>query len=890
MMTGPILNRPSVRSFLIYLLLACLLPGVVGAVTLLILDYREGRDEISKDTLQTARALSQAVDNKILKAQALAQGLASADALAEGDFPKFYRQARRTLEQTGLPGTVSLADPAGQQIINTLRDFGQPLPPHGSPELIRTIFDTGRPAVSDLYSGRVRGSPIVSVGVPVTVSGKVAYALTISILPEEFNGILLAQRQPADRVSVILDSTGTVVTRTRGEAERIGRKASPGLLKRLGESDEGFFENVTTDGEPVVSVYRRSPMTGWSVAIGISREKLGAALTRTLSLLALGVAGLFAVGLALAWFVGAKISRSIRALVAPALSLGAGEPVALPSVEVKEAAEVAAAMGEAGRLLAERTAALNEREIQLSLFIEGAPAAIAMFDTDMRYMAASRRLIADYGLPWEPHELVGKSHYEVFPEICQRWRDIHARVLAGKTQGCDADPFPRKDGRTDWVRWRMEPWLTADGEIGGCLLFAENITALKEAQTALAELNASLERQVQERTTQLAQAQKMEAIGRLTGGVAHDFNNILQALASCLYVVERRLPAGTPPRVIDSAMQAIDSGAKLTKAMLAFAGRQALVPEAVDLDRLFDEIGPIIERTLGGRICVVFEVHPGTPAALADRAQVESALLNLAINARDAMPTGGLLTLRATRAVVRRGEASHPPELAVGTYVAISVQDTGTGMDPATLSRVFEPFFTTKEIGKGTGLGLSMVHGMAAQSGGAVAIASAPGCGTEVTLYLPSAAAQADEALRADEELPPGDGSTVLLVDDNPLVRDALKATIEALGYRVVDAGSGAAALAALEAAEGIAALVTDYAMPGMNGAELIQQIRRRAADVPVLLITGYAERPDVPEGVMVLQKPFQPEDLAARLAEILAGEPASGAGLPSPVLAELPA
>lgn len=418
------------------------------------------------------------------------------------------------------------------------------------------------------------------------------------------------------------------------------------------------------------------------------------------------------------------------------------------------------------------------------------------------------------------------------------------------------------------------------GEREDVIALMLDITDRRRAEQELERLNADLERQIRERTAELVQLQKMEAIGQLTGGVAHDFNNVLQGLESCLSALKQYVPEGAPRTLYDTAKRSIESGSRLTQALLAFARRQTLVPEPIDVRQLFGNLGPLLERTLGGLIRIRFEPHADTPAVLADRGQLESALLNLAINARDAMPGGGALVFRAAP-VIADGKGDTPRELTPGEYVAISVEDSGTGMDEATLARVFEPFFTTKEFGKGSGLGLSMVQGMAVQSGGSVSIASTPGQGTTLTLYLPRAAEPVPEKASPQPASQSGSGRTVLLVDDNDLVRTAVQITLERQGHRVLAANGGEAALEFLRDGERIDVLVTDYAMPGMNGAEVTRHARGLMPELPVLVITGYAEGPSEMDGVAFIQKPFETAALVSNVAALLDREPRE-AGLAS--------
>ncbi|PWC51594.1 response regulator [Azospirillum sp. TSA6c] len=374
---------------------------------------------------------------------------------------------------------------------------------------------------------------------------------------------------------------------------------------------------------------------------------------------------------------------------------------------------------------------------------------------------------------------------------------------------------------------------------------------------------------------QLHQAQKMEALGQLTGGVAHDFNNLLQGIVSCLAVLAPTVPDGTPRELFEAANRSIERGARLTQSLLSFARRQTLMPEPTDLGDLLTGMSSLLERSLGGQISVTIQVPPGLPAALIDRAQLESAILNLAINARDAMPCGGRLSLTASVAEIGDGEtgssAAVPAELRPGTYVAIRVADTGTGIDPSVLPHVFEPFFTTKPLDKGSGLGLSMVQGMATQSGGGVHIDSTLGGGTAITLYLPSVAAVAGRPAGTAADVERGEGRTVLLVEDDAIVRMGTMALLESQGHHVIEAESGETALALLQDGAEIDALVTDFAMPGMNGAEVVRAVRTLRPGLPALIVTGYADTPDLGEAVRLLRKPFSPNQIAEQLAAMLA-------------------
>ena len=400
-----------------------------------------------------------------------------------------------------------------------------------------------------------------------------------------------------------------------------------------------------------------------------------------------------------------------------------------------------------------------------------------------------------------------------------------------------------------------------------------------EARDVLARSREDLERLVAERTrereealAQLHEAQKLETIGQLTGGVAHDFNNLLTPVMGNLDMLRRRISADDlrSQRLIENALQATGRAATLVQRLLAFARRQDLQPRAVDVSSLIMGIEDLVTRSIGPTIEVVFDAPQELPAARVDPSQLELALLNLAINARDAMPRGGRLTIAVgldeARAV--RGE-----RLEEGDYIRISVIDTGVGMDASTLKRAVEPFFSTKGVGKGTGLGLSMVHGLAAQSGGALVLSSTPGIGTRAELWLPIAdeEAAASEQMQVETVLA-ARPATVLLVDDEELVRIGTAEMLMDLGYSVIQAGSGVEALALLRGREAdIDLLVTDYLMPGLSGADVAQEARRLRPELPALLMTGYTNLVQGPGAELPrLAKPFRQVELASRLAELL--------------------
>jgi len=396
-----------------------------------------------------------------------------------------------------------------------------------------------------------------------------------------------------------------------------------------------------------------------------------------------------------------------------------------------------------------------------------------------------------------------------------------------------------------------------------------------ERTAELAEANTELERRVEERTAEREQAlaqvhemQKLDSLGQLTGGLAHDFNNLLMAILGNLEMMSRRIGEEDPSRrLIDGASRAAERGAALTKRLLAFARRQELRPEPVDVQRLIEDMSDLLRRTLGPTIELVASFPDDLALVHVDPNQLELAILNLSINARDAMPQGGKLAISARRETIG---PNNQRELAAGEFVRITVNDSGLGMDEATLKRAAEPFFTTKGLGKGTGLGLSSVYGMAKQSGGAIGIASRVGVGTTVELWLPVAAEAerrivAGVAAAATSECAKTRACSILLVDDDPMVAETTVGMLEVLGHRVKVASSGGRALEMLVADASVDLVITDYAMPGMTGKELARRIRETRPNLPVVLASGYAELAAQDDsGLPRLDKPYALDKLAS--------------------------
>ena len=456
-------------------------------------------------------------------------------------------------------------------------------------------------------------------------------------------------------------------------------------------------------------------------------------------------------------------------------------------------------------------------------------------------------------------EILGQNFSRFYSEA-DRMAGIPSRALetASREGRFEAEGWRiRKDGSRFWANVVIDAIRSPMGELLGFAKVTRDLTERRETQLALEEAREAI-----------FQSQKMDAIGKLTGGVAHDFNNLLAVIVGSLDLARQRLETGGDiSRYIDNAMTAADRGATLTQRMLAFARRQELKLGSVDCIALVRNMAGLLKSTLGSTVTIETRFPLSLSSAHADPAQLELALLNLAVNARDAMPGGGRIIVEGSEAHL---QTEQRPDLPTGDYIRLSVIDEGEGMDEDTLARAREPFFTTKGIGKGTGLGLSMVHGFAEQCGGSLIISSERGSGTTVSLWLPVATEEEDaidDEHQGQSPVATSDQPLVILaVDDDDLVLTNTAGMLEELGHTVFQAGSGADAMRMLAEGE-VDLVITDHAMPHMTGAQLADALDESHPGLPVIIITGYAELPPHATKRLRLDKPFRQAELARMLS-----------------------
>jgi PAS domain S-box-containing protein len=555
------------------------------------------------------------------------------------------------------------------------------------------------------------------------------------------------------------------------------------------------------------------------------------------------------------WHRAARWSAEVISAVALGLLLLALLAIRLAEQEERARAALAtanralrdAAVGLETRIV-ERTRDLTASETRFRVIFDSTFQLVALLDRDGRLLEMNETALAFLGLTRA--EAIGQRIADLpcWPDA--ETRKLLARAVADAAAGtrCRGQMVARRaDGRLAPVEASLRPVSAPEGGTAWLIAEGHDLTELKATEARLRE------------------AQKIEALGQLTGGVAHDFNNLLMVVLGNLGLLRKRLPPDPRLlRLLDGAQQGAERGAALTSRMLAFARRQELRPAPVDLAALVEGIVPLIQRSVGPTVQVATRIPEGLPPALVDANQLELALLNLAVNARDAMPQGGRIEITAELAEAPSRKA--PPCIAPGRYLRLAVADSGQGMDAATLARATEPFFTTKGVGRGSGLGLSMVQGLAQQSGGGLRLDSRPGEGTTAAIWLPCA------ALGALPEAPPppprpSPGATepqrVLVVDDDPLVAAGTAMMLEDMGHRVTIAASAKDALALFERGELPDIVVTDHAMPGMTGTEFAARLRRTHPALPVVLATGFAEATaDAAPWLPRLAKPYRQDEL----------------------------
>ncbi len=865
----------SVRGYLLVMVLAILLP--VGAFAG-VLFWRYADSEIARIDQQLendAHELALDVDRDLQGKIVTLETLVTADSVESGDYDRFYDRALRVKNLAGVD--ISLRGRDGQQLANTRVPWGTPLPRNLFPSDEKAA-STGKPYISNVVEGLVAGHPIYIISVPISENGAVAYFLHMTVDLIALGDLIHSDIVPG-QIAGILDRNNTVMDRTQESRERIGKSASKDFVDQI-KGDHGTWLGQNIQGYKIRLGYARSKLSGWLVWIGVPDADIQNPLHRALWRLSALGAALTILALGLAYWLGGRLAGASRTLAAQASALGRGDAVLPASIPVRELNAVghelvaaAALRTELERRLVQR--ATQESEQRFQTLVHGVTDyAIYMLDPQGNVTNWNTGAMRIKG--YSESEILGR-HFSIFYTPEDRADGVPARaLLTAINEGrYEAEGWRvRKDGTRFWGSVVIDRIEDSNGKLIGLAKITRDITERREAQQ---RLEAARE--------QLYQSQKMDAVGQLTGGVAHDFNNLLTIIIGNLDNAKRTIDNwqdGAKERLrraIDMALVGANRAAVLTGHLLAFSRRQPLEPKLLDVNRLLSHLSAFLKPSLGEAVQLEVVGAGGVWPVEADAVQLETAILNLTVNARDAMPQGGRLTIEASNVLLDESYCAENAEVRPGQYVLIAVTDEGIGMGKEVATRAFEPFFTTKEAGQGTGLGLSQVYGYVKQSGGHVKIYSEPGHGTTVRVYLPRAR---DDKKKGGEialprSTPPAayGKETILVVEDDADVRAFICATLEELKYTVLQAHDAASALQVLERESKIDLLLTDVILPGPNGRELASAALAQRPGLKVLFMTGYSRNAIVhqgrlDEGVQLIQKPLTQDSLAAKVRAVL--------------------
>ena len=754
----------SIRFSLVALSLWTISPTVTGAVIGAAYAWHAGRSAAERDLTFRAQALAADMARELAASQATLLALATSPSLANGDFEAFRRQSLLVPKPDG--ARITLTDMTSQVRADTRPPPEAALPEPGEKDGVPEVFATGRPQVSDLQAGPPTRDGVVAVEVPVALGGRVAYSLAMAFSPSVFTPILDNRRGSSEEGRVlVVDGNGLIVAHGSNAGNVAGRRIGPASLASVRQG-EGVFQGTSQDGFPILAAQAHVPGTGWSTLAAMRLDLDNAALRRSIAGAAASGAVVLLLGLLAAERYARRVAASLHALVDAADALVLGKlPRSIPP-GVQEASRIGAALTWAATSLATRererasSAATVQEEARFRTITDAMPQMVWSAQPDGRHDYYNRRWYEYTGM--QPGE--GREAWRVL----FRSGDLSHAMAAWRRSLATGEPFQaeyrlkRADGTWRWCLSRASPLRDpATGAVQRWFGTCTDIQDLVEARETLARSGADLERLVAQRTAALMQAvdalhaealersqaeealrqaQKMEAVGQLTGGIAHDFNNMLQGIASSIELAQRRAEQGRVEdthRYIESALKSVDRAAALTGRLLAFTRRQASQPVPVDPDALILGMEGLIRRAV--RRSVTVELHAGGGAwtVLCDPNQLENALLNLAINAGDAMPGGGRLAISTRQVHLDEMDVAGHEGARPGDHTEIAVADTGTGMDEGTRARAFEPFFTTKPVGRGTGLGLSQLLSFVRLTGGVAQIDSEPGHGTTVRLCLP---------------------------------------------------------------------------------------------------------------------------------------------------------
>ncbi|WP_312518472.1 ATP-binding protein [Massilia sp.] len=855
-MNGPssTLTRRPLRTYLLRLVLATLLPGMIGASLMLAYQYQKSRDQYERNTMQTVHALVQTVESKLLQVQAIGQTLSTFDALAKGDFAAMHRQAREALALAGGDMNVVVRERSGQQLLNTAVPFGTRLPVEPSEQLDK-VFASATASVSNMFESAGRRRPTVSVDVPVMVRGQVAYVLSVGVRPDYFSDMITPRAVPAGARASIFDGAGVIFARNISPERYIGRRVTDPLYYATLRAPEGIVPSVSQEGIELRTFYSRSRLSGWGVAIGVPNAIRNQVLVEQLAVLLFGVTLLFAVGLWLAWQIGGRLARSVHALMAPAVALGRGEPPRpIPAMHVKEVDDVAAAIGAASMLLGERAQALATKEAELRDAHRLAHFGTWYLQLATGEITASESVPHIYGRV--PPPFADQRGTVLTEESWERANRLIRELERNGGSGRLQVQVLRADGQRIWIDLHCEAVQDADGQVTALRGTLQDVTdrvnaeeALRQADQRKNEFLAMLAHELRNPLAPIASGAQLLGQDNLDGARTRQISAIIARQARHMSgLVDDLLDVSRVTRGLVALSKArIDIGEVVAEAL-----EQAQEPARQKQHRI--EFAPPAE----GHVFV-----------MGDRKRLVQVVGNLLHNAVKFTPAGGCIrvALQADDGLVR-----------------IVVADNGIGMLPDELERAFDMFVqgerTPDRTQGGLGIGLALVRSLVQLHGGSVAVSSdGPGLGSTFTVTLPRSARRnegwhdgAEHA--APAAATPAHARKVMVVDDNVDAAQVMAMYIGGAGHEVVVEHDP---YAALERAPRFLpdACLLDIGLPGMDGHELARRLRALPETAQTLLIavTGYgqAQDRDASQEAGFDHHLVKPVDMAA-LERILAG------------------
>ena len=866
----------SIQKRLLLLAVAAALPALLFSLYQTRTASRVERLDAEQQALQLARRVATRVDDHLNTVDALLVALSrtvrtDSSAMAHND--SVLRAVARDIGPRYL--NLSVSDSLGNVMGLSSGPSAMNTATVSDRKYFREALRTRGLGIGEPMTGRISNKASLALGRAILGPGGAPVGVVAaSTMLDELRTILVPPDLPDGAVVTLLDDHGVLITRA-GALSSAAPPIHPETARaRAGGALEGVREERGEDGQDRLSGFATASRVRWSAYVDIpSRVALRRAHAQEREALIL-FAGSLALSVLLAWLLARGISVPVRALTADANAFVAGETGRRSAVDAGgEIGTLAATFNRMIDTLERRGAELGSSEARYRALFETMPLPMWVYDVvTLRFLEMNEAAIACYGFSRE--EFLARTVLDIRPEEDR----LAFRAALGPSPVGRRNSLHRHRTRAGQP---LEMEISSDdlvyGDTPARLVVASDVTERRRMEVAL-----------QVSQEQLRQSQKMEAVGSLAGGIAHDFNNLLTAILgySDLALDEIAPDSAVRSDVVEIRRAALRA-AELTHQLLAFSRRQVLKPRTFLLGPAVCPMEKILRRLISENIALELDVDDDTPRIRADPTQLEQVILNLALNARDAMPRGGRLRVCTARTWLTEPRVVSGAPLPAGEYALLEVSDTGTGITPEVRERLFEPFFTTKERGHGTGLGLATVYGIVQQSGGGIDVTSIVDEGTTFSLYFPVAESRSDDEI--EDALPdrgaaiaPAQRSdiTILLAEDDDAVRTIAREVLERSGYHVLVASDGLGALALADAHDGeIALLLTDVIMPGMNGRELSEALLRRRPGIRILFASGYTDNVLLDQGVLapgvrLLDKPFSPALLATRVAEMLEGVP----------------